>query len=130
MLAEGEAADTVTDQLLAVFLLWVRVQRILGAGVAVMLLWGVQRQRGLVPAWGGKRDTRAFNLQPVEASAADKDVCGPQCSVKEEWGEWWEEEPQEGLLNSEPVKHSLSQVSQHDTNYWQSLSGETCSSVL
>lgn len=38
MLAEGEAADTVTDQLLAVFLLWVRVQRILGAGVAVMLL--------------------------------------------------------------------------------------------
>lgn len=51
------SSHTETHQLLAVVLLRVRVQRLLSTGIAIMLLRGVQRQRGLVPAWQEEADT-------------------------------------------------------------------------
>lgn len=63
------SSHTVTHQLLAVVVLWVRVKRILGTGVAVMLLWGIQRQGRLVPAWGVEEEHRMFSLWQHSASA-------------------------------------------------------------
>lgn len=54
---------TVTHQLLAVVVFRVRVKRILSTGIAIMLLRGIQRQRGLVPAWGREGDTCLVYVQ-------------------------------------------------------------------
>lgn len=58
----------VTHQLLPAVVLWVRIKRLIGAGISFMLLWGIQRQGGLVPAWRGGRHrclVYNINLQPL-----------------------------------------------------------------
>lgn len=74
-------------QRLAVVVLRVRVERILGAGVAVMLLWCVQRQRGLVPAWNEKP---AFNWR-LHSTLEIMKIC------------WWRQVRREGWKRRDPL---------------------------
>lgn len=71
---------TVPHQRLAVVVLCIRVDWILGAGVAVVLLWRIQRQWGLVPAW---TETTAVSIyRPVTLLERVKRVSEPK------GGEW------------------------------------------